>query len=306
MKNRGVIIAIILILIMGAGVTVGTRRFIHDKTSDSAASNFQSQLPLSEELDMESMAMAAAGMTSLPESGEQEAGAGAGDVRNQETAKEPAPEEAGSETGEQKAAGRMADAAAGSGTVSTYSDSASEGTASVKEEAAAVSADTDAPAAAPAAENAPAAKSSVVISPLTGVSESDTAVTEYVTTLDGYRKKLNEIDGLIQNMQGSEASSNTDSLKKVADYEYYLWDTELNHIYQAILEGVNEEEAQDLKTEERAWIRSRDLAAKKAASKFGGGTMESLEYTASLSDSTRTRAYELLEQYGTYITEGKD
>ncbi len=301
MKNRGVIIAIILILIMGAGVTVGTRRFIHDKTSDGVASNFQGQIPPSEELNMESMAMAAAGMTSLPESGGQEAGL---DTGSRETAKEQAPAEAGSETGEQKAAGRMADAAAGSGSVSTYSDS--EGTASAKEEAAAVSADTDALAAAPAAENAPAAKSSVVISPLTGVSESDTAVTEFVTTLDGYRKKLNEIDGLIQNMQGSEASSNTDSLKKVADYEYYLWDTELNHIYQAILEGMTEEEAQDLKTEERAWIRSRDLAAKKAASKFGGGTMESLEYTASLSDSTRTRAYELLEQYGTYITEGKD
>ncbi|WP_294148063.1 lysozyme inhibitor LprI family protein [uncultured Clostridium sp.] len=304
MKNRGVIIAIILILIMGAGVTVGTRRFIHDKTSDGVASNFQGQIPPSEELNMESMAMAAAGMTSLPESGGQEAGLDTGDTRSRETAKEQAPAEAGSETGEQKAAGRMPDAAAGSGSVSTYSDS--EGTASAKEEAAAVSADTDALAAAPAAENAPAAKSSVVISPLTGVSESDTAVTEYVTTLDGYRKKLNEIDGLIQNMQGSEASSNTDSLKKVADYEYYLWDTELNHIYQAILEGMTEEEAQDLKTEERAWIRSRDLAAKKAASKFGGGTMESLEYTASLSDSTRTRAYELLEQYGTYITEGKD
>lgn len=304
MKNRGVIIAIILILIMGAGVTVGTRRFIHDKTSDGAVPNFQSQLPPSEELDMESMAMAAAGMTSLPESGGQEAGTAAGDALVQETAAEPAPAEAGSETGEQKAAGRMAEATAGSGSVSTYSDS--EGTDSVKEEAAAVSADSDAPAAAPAAENAPAAKSSVVISPLTGVSESDTAVTENVTTLDGYRKKLNEIDGLIQNMQGSEASSNTDSLKKVADYEYYLWDTELNHIYQAILEGMTEEEAQDLKTEERAWIRNRDLAAKKAASKFGGGTMESLEYTASLSDSTRTRAYELLEQYGTYITEGKD
>lgn len=306
MKNRGVIIAIILILIMGAGVTVGTRRFIHDKTSDGVAPNFQSQLPPEEELDMESMAMAAAGMTSLPESVGQEAGADTEDARSQETAKEQAPADSSYGTGEKKAAGRMAEAEEESGTVSTNSDSDSEGTASVKEEAAAVSADTDAPAAAPAAENAPAAKSSVVISPLTGVSESDSAVTEYVTTLDGYRKKLNEIDGLIQNMQGSEASSNTDSLKKVADYEYYLWDTELNHIYQAILEGMTEEEAQDLKTEERAWIRSRDLAAKKAASKFGGGTMESLEYTASLSDSTRSRAYELLEQYGTYITEGKD
>lgn len=304
MKNRGVIIAIILILIMGAGVTVGTRRFIHDKTSDGAAPNFQSQISPSEELDMESMAMAAAGMSSPPDTREQEAGADMGEALNQETAKEQAPAEAGSGMGEQKAAGRMAAPAAVSGSGSANPDT--EGTASVNEEEAAVSADSDGNAAAPPMEDAPAAKSSVTISPLTGISESDTAVVEYSTTLDGFRKKLNEIDGLIQNMQVSEASSNTDSLKKVADYEYYLWDTELNHIYQAILEGMTEEESQDLKTEERAWIRSRDLAAKKAASKFGGGTMESLEYTASLSDSTRSRAYELLDQYGNYVTDGKD
>lgn len=309
MKNRGVIIAIILIMIMGAGVTVGTRRFIHDKTSDSVASNFQNQISPSEELAMESMAMAAAGMTSLPETGGEEAGSDSvntGNARSQDMAgaEEQLPA-AGSETGAQAEAGRMAGAAAENSPVSVYPDSDSEEAASVKKEAA-ISSDSDEEAAAPAQENAAAAKSSVAISPLTGVSESDEAVTEYATTLEGFKKKLGEIDSLIQNMQGSEASTNTDSLKKVADYEYHLWDTELNHIYQAILEGMTEEEAQDLKTEERAWIRSRDLAAKKAASKFGGGTMESLEYTASLSDSTRSRAYELLEQYGTYITDGED
>ena len=309
MKNRGVIIAIILILIMGAGVTVGTRRFIRDKTSGSAAANFQNQIPPSEELDMESMAMAAAGMTSPPETGGEAAGSDSvntGNARSQDMAgeEEPLPA-AGPETGAQAEAGHMAGAAAESCPVSVYPDSDSKG-ASVREEAAAVLADSDEAAAAPSQENAAAAKSSVAISPLTGVSESDEAVTEYATTLEGFKKKLGEIDSLIKNMQGSEASTNTDALKKVADYEYYLWDTELNHIYQAILEGMTEEEAQDLKTEERAWIRSRDLAAKKASSKFGGGTMESLEYTASLSDSTRSRAYELLEQYGTYITEGED
>ena len=45
-------------------------------------------------------------------------------------------------------------------------------------------------------------------------------------------------------MQSAEAGSNTDSLKNVADYEYRLWDTELNRIYQSLLEGMTEEESE--------------------------------------------------------------
>ena len=42
------------------------------------------------------------------------------------------------------------------------------------------------------------------------------------------------------------------------------------------------------------------------AAKYGGGTMESLEYTASLSASTRSRAYELLDSYGDYLEQEED
>ena len=157
-----------------------------------------------------------------------------------------------------------------------------------------------------AGESSAEMKSSVVISPLTGVNESDAVIADNSKTLEGYRKKLSEIDSLVQNMQSAEAGSNTDSLKNVADYEYRLWDTELNRIYQSLLEGMTEEESEALRAEEREWIRTRDLAAKKAAAKYGGGTMESLEYTASLSASTRSRAYELLDSYGDYLEQEED
>lgn len=262
MKNRGVIIAMILIIIAGAGVTSVTRRFISDKTSGSSAS--LSQFSTSNETGVENMPLTAAGLGApVPESAEG--------------------------TGRQPAAADNDEAVQ----ARTFSE-ASEQMAD------------------PAAEDAPQTKeagqstNTVLISPLTGSDESLEALSESSVTLEGFRKKLGEIDSLIQNMQGSEANSNTDSLKNIADYEYRLLDTELNHIYQSILLRMNEEAANELRAEEREWIRVRDLEAKKAASKYKGGTMESLEYTASLSGSTRSRAHELLDNYGQYLVQESD
>ena len=102
-------------------------------------------------------------------------------------------------------------------------------------------------------------------------------------------------------MKQSDLMSNTDSMSSVADYEYKLWDSELNRIYQALIQAMSQEEAETLKAEERSWLRTRDQAAYQAASKYKGGTMERLEYAASLAISTRTRAYELLEEYGSKL-----
>ncbi len=80
-------------------------------------------------------------------------------------------------------------------------------------------------------------------------------------------------------------------------YEYRLWDAELNQIYQAIMAVLPDEETDTLRGRERRWIRERDTAAKQAAERYKGGTMENVEYTASLANSTRDRAYELLDLY---------
>ena len=294
MKNRGVIIAIILILIMGAGVTAGTKRFISDKTSGSPMPVLEEQASPSSGQGMESMPVAAAGITTFSadgEAGAEDSGEGTG------TKTEAGQTFSAADTKEKD--GSQTEGAADRIYYSRSSDTAGE----TEQTAAAVSEELN-QAAAPAAgsslpgESSAEMKSSVVISPLTGVNESDAVIADNSKTLEGYRKKLSEIDSLVQNMQSAEAGSNTDSLKNVADYEYRLWDTELNRIYQSLLEGMT--------AEEREWIRTRDLAAKKAAAKYGGGTMESLEYTASLSASTRSRAYELLDSYGDYLEQEED
>ena len=139
------------------------------------------------------------------------------------------------------------------------------------------------------------------VSPLSGSAVAGTVLTEQQLTRSGYQKKLEEIDGIVEEMRASDANSSTDSMKTVADYEYRLWDGELNHLYQAVIGAMGEEEADSLRSEEREWIRTRDLTARKAAARFKGGTMESLEYTASLAASTRERAYQILNDYQDYL-----
>lgn len=86
-----------------------------------------------------------------------------------------------------------------------------------------------------------------------------------------------------------------------ADYELKLWDDELNVIYKDIMSRLDTEEAEKLKKEERTWIRQKDEDARKAASRYKGGTLEGLEHTASLAKSTRERAYALLDSYGSCL-----
>lgn len=52
-----------------------------------------------------------------------------------------------------------------------------------------------------------------------------------------------------------------------------------------------------LREEQREWIKYRDLTAKKAASKFEGGTMESLEFISVQARITEERCYDLVEGY---------
>lgn len=304
MKNKGVIIAIALIIITGACVTVGTRRFINDKTSGDMASVLQGPISSASETGVESQSVTVAGLGSAPFAGSPENGrepdaeAGQGSYGQ------------GQENIPESQAGRL-----DGFSEAAQADTAAESWDGVPDEAAAFHAAADSDheeSAGIVAEKLSQENterffnSSVTISPLTGTDQSLEAEAGAAVSLQGFRRKLSEIDSLVQNMQGSEAGSNTDSLKNVADYEYRLWDSELNLIYQSILEGMTEEEAETLKIEERKWIRARDSAASKAAARYKGGTMESLEYTASLAHSTRSRAHELLDNYGQYLKQEED
>lgn len=134
-----------------------------------------------------------------------------------------------------------------------------------------------------------------IVSPARGASSGAGAGSD--RTAEDYRNRLGEIENTIQNLENSGSANTTDAMREAVAYEYRLWDAELNQIYQAIMAVLPAEETDTLRGLERRWIRERDTAAER----YKGGTMENVEYTASLANSTRDRAYELLDLYESYL-----
>lgn len=112
-----------------------------------------------------------------------------------------------------------------------------------------------------------------------------------------YQKHLADLDMKIKKMRDESVDSNTYSMKALADKELKLWNREQNAIYETISDGLGEEEKKGLEASQQAWTKSRDAKAEEAAKKYSGGSLEELEYTASLAESTRARAYDLVTEY---------
>jgi len=142
-----------------------------------------------------------------------------------------------------------------------------------------------------------------VITPITPDSKAKTAlVAAPDESADYFRKHLKELDAQIKKMREDSADSNTYSMKALADKELKLWNREQNTIYEAISESLPEDSKRKLEASQQSWIKDRDMKAEEAANKYSGGSLEELEYTASLAESTRERAYDLITEYEEFLT----
>ncbi len=133
------------------------------------------------------------------------------------------------------------------------------------------------------------------ISPLgTG---SDTAGSDYLS-------RLTELDLQIERTrEDSESSSANLSAQGLASNELRQWENELNIIYNSIRSHLDEEADAQLVEEQREWMKERDLLAGEAAmGSSGGSSDENVEYLNSMADSTRQRAYELVNRYGNILS----
>jgi uncharacterized protein YecT (DUF1311 family) len=143
----------------------------------------------------------------------------------------------------------------------------------------------------------------LMITPITPDSKAKTAqVATPDESADYFRKHLKELDVQIKKMREDSADSNTYSMKALADKELKLWNREQNTIYEAISESLPEDSKRKLEASQQSWIKDRDLKAEEAAKKYSGGSLEELEYTASLAESTRARAYDLITEYEEFLT----
>lgn len=115
---------------------------------------------------------------------------------------------------------------------------------------------------------------------------------------ESYLKRLEETDVQIQKMRAESSDSTTYYLKTLADKELAIWNQEMISIYEDISETLGEEEKQELNQEQQNWLKTRDAKAEEASKRYTGGSLEGVEYSASMAESTRSRAYQLVEDYG--------
>lgn len=112
-----------------------------------------------------------------------------------------------------------------------------------------------------------------------------------------YLKKLNDKKKEMEDMRNHPIDDTTFALKKVEGDLYDIWDGLLNEIYGVLKQQIPSEEMDQLRKEQREWIKYRDTTAKEASLKYEGGTMEQLEYVAVVNNLTKERCFELVEQY---------
>ena len=115
-------------------------------------------------------------------------------------------------------------------------------------------------------------------------------------TLEELKDRLQTVEEQIA-AQEEAADSNPASRYMAAEYAWNLWDGELNLIYSHIRSHMSEKEAEDLKREEVAWLKERDLAAEQAYVQNDTPPKQSIQYITISAQKTRERCYELLEQY---------
>ena len=115
-------------------------------------------------------------------------------------------------------------------------------------------------------------------------------------TLEELKDRLQTVEEQIA-AQEEAADSNPASRYMAAEYAWNLWDGELNLIYSYIRSHMSEEEAENLKREEVAWLKERDLAAEQAYVQNDTPPKQSIQYITISAQKTRERCYELLEQY---------
>ena len=112
-----------------------------------------------------------------------------------------------------------------------------------------------------------------------------------------YMNKLNDIQIGIQRDLSKKYGGSMMDMKEASYEEYQRWDGALNEIYKALKAGLKPDLMDNLKNQQLKWIKYRDDTAKKDSLQFQGGSMEGLEYSASLAKLTKDRCYELVKEY---------
>lgn len=117
--------------------------------------------------------------------------------------------------------------------------------------------------------------------------------------------RLLELDNQIARNRAKETDWTASAKKNSAESEWKLWETEIQRMLGILKEHLDDQQQEALMQQQRDWMRSREEQAVDASKKQRGTSMEEIHYSRSLTELTRARAYELAEIYGEYFQESK-
>lgn len=118
-------------------------------------------------------------------------------------------------------------------------------------------------------------------------------------------ERLEDLDEQIAKSQSQKAGDTTNSQKAASETERKLWEAELSRFLDVLETRLDKEEKDALMKEQNEWIRQRENKALEASGKQNNSVRQELEYNISMADSTRTRVYQLAQEYGEILSEAE-
>lgn len=108
-----------------------------------------------------------------------------------------------------------------------------------------------------------------------------------------YLEKYNKLAEELSALERSYSNSSTETEKKeLANKKYSKWDEFLNEVWTTLTENMESSEFEALTQVQISWITEKESIAKNK-----GGSLDSIEGLKSLSESTKSRCYTLINNY---------
>ncbi len=130
----------------------------------------------------------------------------------------------------------------------------------------------------------------------TSITSSDNSTTNSDITnslKETYLEKYNKLAEELSTLERSYSNSSTETEKKeLANKKYLKWDEFLNEIWTTLKSNMESSEFEALTQVQVSWITEKESIAKNK-----GGSLDSLEGVKSLSESTKSRCYTLINNY---------
>lgn len=125
-------------------------------------------------------------------------------------------------------------------------------------------------------------------------SDNSTANSDITNSLkEIYLEKYNKLAEELSTLERSYSNSSTETEKKeLANKKYSKWDEFLNEIWTTLKSNMESSEFEALTQVQISWITEKESIAKNK-----GGSLDSLEGLKSLSESTKSRCYTLINNY---------